>query len=103
MIFFLISKKGSSQFSPLLGQRDSFGLLRITLLIFNYLTLYSTIFFLCGLADKFSNAILYAHDISNLKIPLDALHLRIIYLEKSLARFARSASFNYFNDSYNSL
>ena len=80
MTFFLISKKGSFKLLPLLGRMDGFGLLRITLLIFGYLTLHSTIFFLCGLADKFSKAIRHLYDLPNLKIPLDIIYLGIIYL-----------------------
>ena len=60
-----------------------FGLLRVTLLILIYIMLHSTIFFLCDLADKFSKATRYAHDISNLKIPLDTILLRIIYLKEN--------------------
>ena len=78
--FFLISKKGSSKLLPLLGRTAGFGLLRITLLIFVYLTLYSAIFFLCDLTDKFSKARRHAHDIPNFKIPLDIIYLLIIYL-----------------------
>ena len=80
MTFFLISIKGSSKLLPLLGRTGGFGLLRITLLIFIYLTLHSTIFFLCGLADKFSKTIRYTYDLPILKIPLDAIYLRVVYL-----------------------
>ena len=84
MTFFLISKKGSSKFLPLLGRMGGFGLLRVTLFyIFIYLTLHSTIFFPCGLADKFSKAIRHAHDVPNLKIPLNTIFLREIYLEEN--------------------
>ena len=75
-----LQKKGSSQLLPLLGRTGGFGLLRVTLLIFVYLTLHSTIFLPCDLADKFSKAAWHAHDIRNLKIPLDFVDLRIIYL-----------------------
>ena len=74
MTFFLISKKGSSKLLPLLGRMGGFGLLRITLLIFIYLMLHSMIFFVCGLADKFSKARRHAYDIPNLKIPLDSIY-----------------------------
>ena len=78
MTFFLISKKGSSKLLPLLGRMGGFGLLRVTLLILIYLMLHSTIFFPCGLADKFSKARRHIHDILNLKIPLDIILLRVV-------------------------
>ena len=85
MTFFLISKKGSSKFLSLLGRTGGIGLFRITLLIFVYLTLHSTIFFPHGWADEFLKAIRHAHDISNLKFPSTNIYLRIIYLgEKSV-------------------
>ena len=64
-----------------------FGLLRATLLILIYLTLYSTIFFLCDLAGKFSKARWYAYDFSNLKISLDSIYLRSIFLGKKNLSF----------------
>ena len=85
MTFFLISKKGSSKLLPLLGRTGGFGLLRITLLIFVYLTLHSAIFFPCGLADKFSKARRHAYDASSLKIPLSIIDLHLIYLGENLS------------------
>ena len=43
---------------------------------------YDTVF-PCGLADKFSKATRHAHDIPNLKIPLDIIYLRVICLEEN--------------------
>ena len=38
-------------------------------------------FFLCGLADKYSKAIRHDHDISDFKIPLDIIDLHFIYFK----------------------
>ena len=46
MTFFLISIKRSSKLLPLLGRTVGSGLFRVTLLIFIYLPLHSTIFFM---------------------------------------------------------
>ena len=80
MIFFLIFIKGSSKLLPPLGRTDGIGLFRVTLLILLYATLHSTIFFACGLTDKFLKAIRHAHDIFIFKTRLDAIYLHIIYL-----------------------